>query len=1568
MKTVSVELGNRTEGATALFHVITRLSNVQFRLYAGAAVREIFAQSPSPNVVFESGDIETAPALGDIVAVVSHLPHARLQAVLERASSEDKPVLLLGSSISTFPGAGFATALPADPALWENEIRSLTSSETEYQAAVTRLRTARDKALSRARAYTFDLLTRTRTNAGLLIGVGSGIGNILHTTPMIRNIARRTGERVDVVVTSDHPGSLFLVRNQDYVANVFTLNKTVLERHYDRVFLTHSFGAVRVPFRANQTLWSRDWDRFRPGDLHETLFNLEAARKLLGVPYEDTDAHEYYLSDLKYHPPARTLIGFHAGSKGGFWASKRWPHFELLAERLSRQGYDLASFGTEDEYVTGTENRTGGSIEDMARGILDCSLLISNDSGVMNIANALGIPVVAIFAPTNVETRLPLRETTTAVVLQKDCSPCEVKNHAFFASGACRCIAEVSIEEVERTVLAALRAARSSHAGDESSGKLRTGQIPSEMRETLSQSLAAQGGLPLSTARRAVETGLDRLGVRDAADAQHPTVQTTRGTSGDTSAHEYWRSEADLAAKLVGLGAIADAKLPSLIAEFFRKRDWKTAAMIADAAIDKIAGLPDTLLLAARANLTLGRLARVVDLLETIPRDEHTPQHLFYLGTAYRRLERIPESLAAFEKCVEAGEPEPRFLLEGARAQILAAFGAYGRIPHQSHRLAIARDWLKRCISLQAGNVAAHRELARLELALGSKDEALARSREAVLSGPSDTQAHLDLARIALRVGNYEEAANAARRAAEIGPQGTNADFLERMAKRLEEEQRPQKAQSFAFLRSHQTAGLSLLNESSEELARGALDSILAATDADWIVLNAVASTRDIGQSVKELGFPWAGAIFESDESPLGITRSLLATALRAGVLKDASVLSDVVDFARSHAAGAGSEPKPHDPSAKPLALLVSQFGIERFGGAEQFIAQAASVYRDEGYDVIVVGTRPERRGESGSVDGLSYVYVEGSPEALFALAVQKDADIVHVVSGLGLEAALALRQLRSKLVFGVHFWRELFYNETPNAGYFPDVDLKAEARREFGILLEDAAAIYSNSIFTKSVIEKHFGVRTPVIYSLPEDNETAAMVPADERDFVLLVNSRDDKGFGHVLAVAKRLPERSFVAIASQTSKEIAEAQIRDLGLSNVTIIDRVDDLDDLYSKARVVAVPSYRFVETFSRVVIEAHRHGTPVIGSNRGNVPLLLAEAGIALPEDVDAWATHIDRLFSDVGYWAKHSRLARENSSRYSFDTQKRQVQGMVSGTRSPLLVGVGSGVGNIIHCAPLIRNLALRLGKRIDVVVAGDFSNLLFLPDCHKYVNHVFSVGPQVLRRRYATVFLTHSFGDAMLDFASANVISSRQWRIFTPEDPLHEAEFNLAAAEATLGVRYEPEDVRAYYVGDLSYKRPEKRLIGIHAGSKSGIWASKRWPHFEKLVAELVKRGIPVASFGVAEEYVGGTIDRTGGTVEEMARAMLECSSFVSNDSGVMNIANALGIPLTAIFGPTNARTRGPLAPTSRSIALEKYCAPCESHPEFRTSSFLAGSCSCIGDIQLRTVLEAVLTNEDLKP
>ena len=73
-------------------------------------------------------------------------------------------------------------------------------------------------------------------------------------------------------------------------------------------------------------------------------------------------------------------------------------------------------------------------------------------------------------------------------------------------------------------------------------------------------------------------------------------------------------------------------------------------------------------------------------------------------------------------------------------------------------------------------------------------------------------------------------------------------------------------------------------------------------------------------------------------------------------------------------------------------------------------------------------------------------------------------------------------------------------------------------------------------------------------------------------------------------------------------------------------------------------------------------------------------------------------------------------------------------------------------------------------------------------------------------------------------------------------------------------------------------------------------------------------------------------IGRTGSA--PAAGAISRCAAFVSNDSGAMHLAAALGVPVVAIFGPTDERVTSPLArqvvERDHDVLIHPvFCRPC---------------------------------------
>jgi ADP-heptose:LPS heptosyltransferase len=82
----------------------------------------------------------------------------------------------------------------------------------------------------------------------------------------------------------------------------------------------------------------------------------------------------------------------------------------------------------------------------------------------------------------------------------------------------------------------------------------------------------------------------------------------------------------------------------------------------------------------------------------------------------------------------------------------------------------------------------------------------------------------------------------------------------------------------------------------------------------------------------------------------------------------------------------------------------------------------------------------------------------------------------------------------------------------------------------------------------------------------------------------------------------------------------------------------------------------------------------------------------------------------------------------------------------------------------------------------------------------------------------------------------------------------------------------------------------------------------------------------------IGEGVVLNLAGRTG--IHETAAVLERCDLFVGNDSGPMHIAAAMGVPVVAIFGPSNSQAWGPYTPPledskHRIVSRDLPCMPC---------------------------------------
>ena len=131
------------------------------------------------------------------------------------------------------------------------------------------------------------------------------------------------------------------------------------------------------------------------------------------------------------------------------------------------------------------------------------------------------------------------------------------------------------------------------------------------------------------------------------------------------------------------------------------------------------------------------------------------------------------------------------------------------------------------------------------------------------------------------------------------------------------------------------------------------------------------------------------------------------------------------------------------------------------------------------------------------------------------------------------------------------------------------------------------------------------------------------------------------------------------------------------------------------------------------------------------------------------------------------------------------------------------------------------------------------------------------------------------------------------------------------------------------------------RWIVLQPGAR---WPNKRWPaeYFADLLRQLAAY-YPDFRFAVLggddERSLGGIIAGTAGprcldltgklSLPEMVEWLRLSELLVTNDTGPMHVAAALGKPVVALFGPTEPRRTGPYRQLAHVLQLRLPCVPC---------------------------------------
>jgi heptosyltransferase-2 len=314
------------------------------------------------------------------------------------------------------------------------------------------------------------------------------LGDVVLTTPLLSTLADRYGP-VDVVTT---PAASSLLENHPAIRSVVRYDKhgsdrgwrgirrvggLLRNRRYHRVYVPHR--SVRSAVLA---LWSGARNRIGFADSPAAITYTTRVRRppagheverLLALAGENTGSTPRVSLELSAedHAAADAWLALHAVAPrfaalapGSVWGTKRWPYYAELASVLDRPtvivgGHDDVSLA--NAVVAAAAGRAVSAagaltLRGSAALLQRASVLVTNDSAPLHLATAVGTPVVALFGPTVPEFGFGPRGMDDVALGHEGlaCRPCSRHGPQICPLGHHRCMRELSVDIVARTVAA----------------------------------------------------------------------------------------------------------------------------------------------------------------------------------------------------------------------------------------------------------------------------------------------------------------------------------------------------------------------------------------------------------------------------------------------------------------------------------------------------------------------------------------------------------------------------------------------------------------------------------------------------------------------------------------------------------------------------------------------------------------------------------------------------------------------------------------------------------------------------------------------------------------------------------------------------------------------------------------------------------------------------------------------------------------------------------------------------------------------------------------------------------
>lgn len=299
-----------------------------------------------------------------------------------------------------------------------------------------------------------------QASSRLLVHLATGIGNIMHATPLLVALSR-SFSHIELRLDCDYPGAGDLFRHWSALRAVYDTRagETPGGEHDIVIPAVPPFAWPRYAgqYRHQATVMPRPPDGLFYSD--EQSYYLDFARRLgCNVTPAPCSFVPAAPPTATYAVSAGTLV-LAPGCKTGIMAAKRWPSFPELAEHFD----DVVVVGTADDlrrydgtpmtfpaHVRSLTDRL--SLQDLAGLLASCGAVVANDSGIGHLAAAAGAVTLMIFGPTPNSVLGRLSPNVTVLRSSYPCNPCWFEKRLAACAGRATCLSSLSVDTVAKAV------------------------------------------------------------------------------------------------------------------------------------------------------------------------------------------------------------------------------------------------------------------------------------------------------------------------------------------------------------------------------------------------------------------------------------------------------------------------------------------------------------------------------------------------------------------------------------------------------------------------------------------------------------------------------------------------------------------------------------------------------------------------------------------------------------------------------------------------------------------------------------------------------------------------------------------------------------------------------------------------------------------------------------------------------------------------------------------------------------------------------------------------------------